>query len=124
MRCTGWLEALVDIDRATEFTGDDVDQYSKLVDLGQDCDELVIDIPTITSSTVGVSVQKDGDVDTIPVAVHYRQPTDLATAAWATTAGTAAHSITCKIGGYQFIRIKCGSNQAADRSFKVKGVAH
>jgi hypothetical protein len=121
---TGWLEALVDIDRSTEFTGDDVDQYSKLVDLGIDCDELTIDIPTITSSTVGVMVQKDKEVDTVPIPVYYRQPTDLATAVWATTAATTACSINMKLGGYQYIRIKCGSNQAADRSFKVKGTSY
>ena len=119
---SAWKTALIDIDRSAEFTGDDVDQYSKLVDLGQDFEEIVLDVPTLTSSALNIYVQKDGEVATVPVAVHYRQPTDLATAAWGTTASTGAFSISAKIGGYQYLRVRAASNQAADRSIKVRGV--
>jgi hypothetical protein len=50
-----WITALVDIDRDTEFTGDDVDQYSKMVDLGAEFANVLVTIPTITSSTVGIN---------------------------------------------------------------------
>lgn len=122
-RCGTWKLALIDIDRATEFVGDDVDRYSKLVDLGAEFDKLVIKIPTITSAAISVYVQKTPSEAEVPVGVYYRQPTDLATAAWADTAATTARSIVCDcLGGYQFVRIYSGANQAADRSIYVKGV--
>jgi len=69
-----WVTALIDIDRATEFTGDDVDQYSKLVDLGALYSVITLHVPALTSSALNIYVQRTGEVDEVPVAVHYRQP--------------------------------------------------
>lgn len=114
---------LVDIDRDTEFSGDDVDQYSALVDLGAKCDQVLIEVPTITSATITVYGQVGGDVLTVPKAVHYRQTSDNATAAWATTASTGAYFITCScLGGIQHIRLKSSEDQEADRTFYVTGI--
>jgi len=121
MICSRWKTATFDIDRATEFTGDDVDQYSSLVDLEKPYTILIIDAPTIDASTVSVAVQEEDGVTQVPVLMHYTKSDD-SSAAWATTAGTGGYSITCLIYGHQFVRIKCGSNQTADRVFKVRGV--
>jgi hypothetical protein len=116
-----WKDALVDIDRAVEFSGDDVDQYSKLVDLGGDFNKVLVTIPTITESVVGIAVQETNNPAEVPVIVNILDRDATGHFAQATTAGTAGMNIVFDIGGAQFIRIKCGSNQAADRTFRVRG---
>jgi len=121
-----WKTCLMDIDRDAEFSGDDVDQYSKLVDLGRAYETLVIEVPTIDSATVSVYTQSTPPVTVVPKAVHHGQVTGgtpaWETAAWATTAGTGAYFISCPIGGCQFVRIKTSVNQTADRTFYLRGV--
>ncbi len=123
MNCGPWKEALIDIDRATEFTGDDVDVYSKLVDLGDIYKGLLIKLPAITSAAISVCVQQSDSIAEVPVVLHYRQSSDNATAAWATTASEGSLVILCPaLGGAQYVRIKSGANQGADRSIQVRGV--
>lgn len=117
-----WKNALVDINRAAEFVGDDVDQYSELVDLGAIFDAIFIHIPTIDAATVAVSLQRTASKAEVPVPLHYRQSSDNATALWATTSGTGGLVIACyPLGGIQFLRIKCSENQSADREFHIRG---
>ena len=118
----GFQSALIDIDRATEFTGDDVDRYSELVDLGQVFSIVTVEIPTIDSASIYIYVQKDKYKSGVPIPVHYMKSDDT-TAVLANTAGTGGNSITLLIGGYQFIRIYTTANQTADRTFYVRGVA-
>lgn len=119
----GFQTAAIDIDRSSEFTGDDVDQFSSLVNLGCLCNKVIIESPTLTSTALNIYVQKDGEVDTVPIILHSRKISDESTGAWATTAGTTANSIVCDcLGGYKFIRIRATSNQTADREFKVCGI--
>ncbi len=114
--------ALIDIDRATEFTGDDVDQYSALIKFDKPYEKIIIEVPTLDSSTVTVYAQENDSISTVPLPIHYRQTSDNATALWATTAGTGGFRITVDVGLAQFIRIRTGSNQTADRTFYVTGI--
>ena len=116
--------ATIDIDRDTEFAGDDVDRYSSLVDLGGECSTLAIWLPAIDSAAISIYAQRDGEVDTVPVPIHYRQSSDNATAAWATTASTGGLCIVCPLmGAVRYLRLYSGANQTADRAIPVQGVA-
>jgi len=118
-----WQLALIDIDRAGEFVGDDVDRYSGLVDLGHHASGVMIQVPEITSAAVSLLAQRDGLIATVPVGVYYRKTSDDATALWATTAGTGGFIIYAPLGGIRYIRVATAAvNQTADRSFYVIGV--
>ena len=122
MKVSAWKTALIDIDRATEFSGDDVDQYSKLVDLKEYYEFLTVKLPTITSSTISVYGQETEAVDEVPVPVHFWHDNNADTnIEQATVAAATALILTFRIGGLEFIRIKAGTNQTADRSIKVRG---
>lgn len=122
MKCSKWFTATIDIDRATEFTGDDVDQYSKLVDLLENYEFLTVHFDSaITSATLTPVVQVGPGVDEVPVPVHVLDDDATGSFAHATTAGTTQVSVTFRIGGYQYVRLKTGANQAADETFKVRG---
>lgn len=119
--------ATIDIDRATEFVGDDVDQYSSLVDLGGQFNTIVIQPSTLTSTAINVYVQDVAAIDTVPVIVHQGQVTGATpawgTAAWTTTAGTGNMTITCPIGCYRYVRIRCTSDQTtSDKTIYVRGI--
>ncbi len=116
-----WKTALVDIDRATEFSGDDVDQYSKLVDLGGDFGNVRVILPAITSSTVGIMIQEGPNPAEVPMPLYILDDDATGNFLSATTAATTAMVIKFCIGGVRYIRVKCGSNQSADVSFKVRG---
>ena len=116
-----WLPVLVDIDRATEFSGDDVDQYSALVDLGADFENVLVIVPTITSSTVGIAIQQTPGIAEAPSPVYILDDDATGCFLHATTAATTAMAVKFEIGGARYLRIKCGSNQAADRTFYVRG---
>jgi len=121
-----WKSCLIDIDRSSEFTGDDVDQYSKLIDLGRVYEKIVIFVPTIDSSALNLYVQRDASSATVPVIVHHGQVTGATpawgTAAWSTTAGTGGYVIMVNCVCAQYIRIRAVANQAADRTLYVMGV--
>lgn len=120
----GWKDCLIDIDRASEFTGDDVDQYSELVDLGGLCDSVVIAVPALsTSGTISVYVQEGGSEATVPKALHYKRTADETTSAeWKTTSGAGSFVIECNsLGSFRWIRLKVSENQAADRTLRVCG---
>jgi len=117
----GWKPVLMDIDRATEFAGDDVDQYSKLVDLGADFEFIVVVIPTITSSVIGVVIQRGAEEDEVPVRVYVLDADATGSFLHAHTAAVTAQVIVFRVGAAEFIRIKADTNQAADRTFYVRG---
>ena len=118
-----WQAVLMDIDRATEYAGDDADRVSALVDLGFDAGGVMIQIPAIDSAVVSLLVQRNGLVATVPVGLHHKKPADDATALWATTAGTGSLVIHVPVlGGIRYLRITTAAvNQTADRTFYVKG---
>ena len=120
----GWKDCLIDVSRATEFTNDDADQYSELVDLGGLCDSITISVPALdTDATVSVYVQEGGSKATVPKALHYKRTADETTSAeWKTTSGSGSFVIECNcLGAYRWIRLKTHTNQGADRTFRVCG---
>lgn len=121
MKVSAWKTALIDVDRATEFTGDDKEQYSELVDLKENCEFLTVRLPALDNATINPVVQEGEGVDEVPVPVHALDADATGSFLHATSAGTTAKSVTFWIGGYQFIRIKAGATQASDRSIKVRG---
>ena len=120
-----WKDAFIDIDRASEFTGDDVDQISKLVDLGGNYQDLMVMVPTITSAVVSVMTQESDKADgtnEIPLAINILDDDATGHFVHGTTAGTGGFYIVFHIGGAQYIRIKAAANQGADRTFRVRGI--
>ena len=113
--------ALLDYDRASEYSGDDVDRVSALVDLGQQFKWVLVFVPTIETATVGLLGQMTDAIDEVPFAVPY-QKTDNTTAVWALTSGTGLEVVAVYVGGLQYIRVRTTSaNQTANRSFYVQG---
>jgi len=122
MKFSRWITATVDIDRATEFTGDDVDQFSDLVDLGDDYEFITVMLGSaITSSTLNPYIQRDSSIATVPVIVHALDDDATGSFAHATTAATTQVAVTFRIGGAQYLRMRFGSNQSADRTLYVRG---
>ncbi len=118
---SGTKDALVDIDRDAEFTGDDVDQYSKLVDLGGVFENVLVYIPTITSATVTLCLQRDSGITTVPLPLYILDTNATGNFLSATTAATTTMAILFKVGGVQYFRVKCGANQSADVTFYCVG---
>jgi len=122
MFCSDWKTATIDIDRAGEFTGDDVDQFSSLVDLGGIYENvLVMCDSAITSATLAPWVQKTDSVAEVPVVVHALDDDATGSFAHATTAGTTQIAIIFRIGAIRYLRVRAGANQAADETFSVRG---
>ncbi len=122
MRASGWITATIDIDRDTEFTGDDVDQFSSLVDLGDNFEFVTVHFDSvITSSTINPWVQKTRALDEVPVVKHVLDDDATGSFAHATSAAVTQVSVTFRIGGYQYLRIRAGTNQSADETFSVRG---
>ena len=123
MEGMGWQIALIDIDRAAEFAGDDVDRYSGLVDLGRECSGVIINLPTLTAATIiNVYGQMAAAIATVPLALNHIMPDDGAMEAWATVAGTGDIMILCPcLGAIRYVRIYSSVNQAADRSISLLG---
>lgn len=120
---TPWQEALIDIDRATEFGAtDDVDRYSKLVTLPMNYEFITVIIPALsTSGIVSVYVQRDAELDTVPVIVHTFDADQTGSFAHSTSSGAGAIVVIFRIGGFQHLRIHVSENQSADRTFYVRG---
>jgi hypothetical protein len=116
-----WQSVLMDIDLPAEYAGEDIDRTSALVDLGFEASGVMIFVPTIDSATIGLLVQRDGAIATVPVPLHWKKVSDDSTTAWVTTAGTGGYMIHVPLGGIQYFRILTGANQTADRTFYVKG---
>jgi len=138
MKVSEWKTALIDIDRASEFVGDDVDQYSKIVDLDENYEFLTVHVPTgMDSATLTPYVQKGEKVTRaagyftpgspavvgdIPFPVHFFNDISADTdVIQSTIASTGGISITFRIGGYQYIRIKASANQDPDVELSVRG---
>lgn len=122
MKFGAWKDALIDIDRALEFTGDDVDQFSKLVDLGDDYEFITVHFPgVVDSATLNPWVQKTAEIDEVPVIKHILNANATGSFAHATTAAVTSVSVTFRIGGYQYLRLKLAANQSPDVTLSVRG---
>jgi len=121
MYASDWETATIDIDRSTEFTGDDVDRFSDLIDLEDDYEYLTVFIPTLDAAVVSVYVQRDSAIATVPVILHYFDSDATGSFAHATSSGTGGIVITYRLGGCRYFRLHCGANQTADRTFYARG---
>jgi hypothetical protein len=123
MYSSEWKTATLDYDRAaTEFTGDDVDRFTDLVDLGDDYEYLTVFIPTLSAEgTVSVYVQRDSAIATVPVIVHSFDADATGTFAHATSSGAGGVVVTFTIGGCRYFRLYAGANQTANRVFYCRG---
>lgn len=122
MKVSEWKTATIDIDRATEFTGDDVDQFSDVIDLEDNYEFVTVHCDSvITSATLAPWVQKTPEIDEVPVVKHALSDAATGSHEHATTAAVTQVSVTFRIGGYQYLRLRSGANQAADETFSVRG---
>lgn len=127
MLSSGWKTCLIDIDRASEFTGDDVDQYSELVDLGHNYKYLTVLIPSsMDSATVTPYLCHSGNEAAaeaeVPYPMHFWNDNDADTnIAQATVASTGGLYVTFWIGGAQYLRLKASADQDPDVTFYVLG---
>jgi len=83
---------------------------SAACDLGIPCEYVNIVLPALDSTTIGLQASIDG--------VTY-QTLGIGSNTTAATTGTV--TTTLEVGGYQFIKIVCGSAQSANRTFTVRG---
>lgn len=115
-----WIDATIDIDRTpTEFTGDDVDRYSSLVDLGAAYEKITIIVPaTVTAGELLIYVQELAAIATVPAKLHVVN-TDTAY----TVTLAASTCFTCdSLNGIRYLRLYSATNQAQDVTFRVRGV--
>ncbi len=118
-----WKTATLVYDRSDlEFTGDDVDQFSSLVDLGEGYEYLAVFIPALSANgTVAVWVQRDGAIATIPVVVHILDDDATGSFLHATSSGAGGIFVIFRIGGARYVRIRVNADQTANRLFQIKG---
>ena len=115
------LTATIDINRDSEFTGDDVDQFSSLVNLGRRCDKVKLTFPSLTASAVNLYGQEGSSTSTVPKVIHAVKADISATAVLVITSNPQNTTVVVPCG-YQYIRVRCTTNQAADRAIICVGV--
>ncbi len=123
MFSSDWITLTLDYDRSTtEFSGDDADRYTELLDLKDDYEYLLVLIPALSSSAaVTPYIQKDAEIDTVPIAMVVLDADATGHFAHATSSGGGSLGVIFRIGATRFLRLYCDANQGADRVFYVKG---
>lgn len=117
-----WKSVLLDYDRSSEFTGDDVDQYSKLLDLDAHYEFITVLIPALSASgTVNPYIQMTPSEAEVPVVVHALGDAATGSFAHATSSGGGSIAVIFRIGGAQYIRLRVVADQTANRTFYVRG---
>jgi len=115
--------ATLDYDRAaTEFTADDVDRFTDLVDLGDNYEFITVEIPALDASGVVTPyVQWDDLIASDPVPVHALASDATGSYAHATSSGAGGITVIFRIGGMRYLRMYVGADQAANRIFYIRG---
>ena len=114
--------ALIDIGRAIEFSGDDVDRFSELVDLGQEFANVLVYIPTLDApGVVSLYIQRDGNEDTVPKQVMILDDDATGHFVHGTSSSAGDFYIVFHPGAVQHLRIYVAADQIADGTFYVKG---
>jgi len=117
-----WQSTIIDIDRASEFTGDNAVRFSGLVNLGHEFENVLVYIPALDASgVVSIYLQRDGDEDTVPKQVMIMDDDATGHFVHGTSSGAGDFYITFHPGAAQHLRIHVAADQAADRTFYVKG---
>ena len=85
---------------------------SAAVNLGKDCDFLEIQIPTVTSCTLGLQVSEKlaGTYDDLGEGVT-------------TDTTTGSYFDVWKLGGWRYIKVVSSATQGAERLIRVRGMA-
>ena len=119
---TGKILALIDIDRDVEFSGDDVDRYTKLVDLGGIYKFVEVTVPALSASAaVDLFTQEDKSIDTVPSQFIALVTTAAGHYVPSTTSGAGTVIVVFGPLVAQYVRVRAGANQSADRNFYVRG---
>ena len=123
MFSSDWKTLTLDFDRSpTEFTGDDVDRYTELLDLGDFYEFITVIIPALSSSgTVTPYIQRNGKIDTVPLAMVTMDGNATGHFAHATSSGAGDIVAVFLIGGARHLRLYVSANQSANRVFYVQG---
>ncbi len=123
MFSSGWKTVTLDYNRTPlEFTGDDADRYSELLDLGESYEFITVIIPALsTEAKVTPYIQDDAEIDTVPTAMVTMDDNATGHFAHATASGAGDIVPIFRIGGAQYLRLHCDTNQADDRVFYVLG---
>jgi hypothetical protein len=92
---------------------------SAAVEIPPTVHELAIVIPTITSSTVFLKISHDGTTYQNLYATNNRTNQIL----WSTAAATGGVTVLVQgnIGFWRYVKVGCGTPQAADRTFTLVG---
>ena len=96
------------------------DDLTPAVDLGGEFQDLLVVIPTITSSTVTVHMSNLLDGTYYPLYILDDDATG--SFASATTQENVPKAVIFHIGCIRFIKIACGSAQGANREFQIRGI--
>ena len=122
MRNTGWISSLMDVDRDAEFAGDDVDQFSSIINLKGNYEFVTVILPIMVSSDVTIYIQRTDAVTEVPVIMHTLDGDSADSFAQTSAAvSSAAIALTFRIGGAQYFRLKMDGNQTLDLTFYAKG---
>lgn len=123
MEFSKWVASLMDVDRAPlEFTGDDVNRFTSVIDLGWPFEFVTVILPIMDSADVTLYVQRTAEVDEVPSLLHVLDY-DAAGSLIQTSAtvSTAAIALTFRIGGAQFFRLYTSADQSGDITFWARG---
>ena len=111
-----WKVALIDISESTTL--------SAAVDLENECADVLVLIPTITSSTVTLTISNDNSTfyplhEFVPIG----NSNSITNYPVITTAAVTSLAIVFHIGGARWIKVLCGSAQTTtDKTFYVRGI--
>jgi len=108
----GWKEAVITVASDDDLTPE--------VDLGGEYEQLLIEIPTITSAQVSLQVARSSGGTFRDL--HMVLDADGTTGQIITDAGTGGIMVIMPLGGFRYIKVKTSAGQAADRTFYVQGV--
>lgn len=122
MRNTGWISSLFDFNRASEFAGDDVDQFSSVIDLKGNYEFVTVIVPVLVSGKITPYIMRTPAVTEVPVLMHFMAADSAASYAQDSTAiSTVSTALTFRIGGAQYLRLRSSGDQTADVTFYAKG---
>lgn len=123
MRSTGWIPSVMDVDRKPlEFTGDDVDQFTSVIDLKGNYEFVTVIVPVIVSGTIIPYIQRTPAVSEVPAIMHILDADGAGSFAQTTAnISTVITAVTFRIGGAQYLRLRTSGNQTSDVTFYLKG---
>ena len=114
--------ASVDIDRSSEFTGDDIDQYSSLVDLGDNFTHAMVHFGTgWDEGRLTVYTQLTGEIDEVPKICHEYDAASATSVAVIMGTNTGGVSVIVPVSG-QYLRVRSSAAQSVDTWVQVRGV--